>query len=288
MFDLPNSEDYYKPRIVDGAFNSNYIQYESKENKDKISDIRECLDLIRPYLVDMINDHKNNGEYKIQLTAAINFISSKPDSEETRTIYTESNNIEIMIGSDTDDVIEEVLNSLLQRYQENLKEKMGGSEFVFDAVNVMYYDLNKISLNRGGSYIPTNTVSWLSDKKATVNPQNKKDDRCFKYALTVALNYEKIKNNSERISKINPFIDQYNWKEIDFPSKGKDWKKFDQIKNQLLLIFCMYLITLKNMSCVYLEVKKLSALLKEITSNHNGDFYCLNCFHTYRTKNKRM
>ena len=70
---------------------------------------------------------------------------------------------------------------------------MGGSELVFDAVNVMYYDLNKISLNRGGSYIPTNTASWLSDKKATVNPQNKKDDWCFKYALTVALNYEKVK-----------------------------------------------------------------------------------------------
>ena len=65
MFDLTISEDYYKPRIVDGAFNNNYIQYESKGNKDKISDIRECLDLIRPYLVDMINDHKNNGEWNI-------------------------------------------------------------------------------------------------------------------------------------------------------------------------------------------------------------------------------
>ena len=65
MFDLTISEDYYKPGIVDGAFNNNYIQYESKGNKDKISDIRECLDLIRPYLVDMINDHKNNGEWKI-------------------------------------------------------------------------------------------------------------------------------------------------------------------------------------------------------------------------------
>ena len=240
------SEDHYKPRIVDGAFNNNYIQYESKGNKDKISDIRECLDMIRPYVVDMINDHKNNGEWKIQLTAAINFISSKPDSEETRTIYTKSNNIEIMIDSDTDHVIEEVFNSLLQRYQENFLKKMGGSELVFDAVNVMYYDLNKISLNRGGSYIPTNTASWLSDKKATVNPQNKKDDWCFKYALTVALNYEKIKNNAEGISKIKPFIDQYNWKEMDFPSTCKDWKKFDQIKNQLLLIFCMYLITLKK------------------------------------------
>ena len=57
-----------------------------------------------------------------------------------------------MTGSDTNEVIEELFKSLLQRYQENLKEKMRGSEFVFDDVNVLYYDLNKISLNRGGSY----------------------------------------------------------------------------------------------------------------------------------------
>ena len=235
MFDLAISEDYYKPRIVDGAFNNNYIQYESKGNKDKTSDIREYLDMIRPYLVDVINDHKNNDEWKIQLIAAIDFISSKPISDETHTMYTKSNNIEIMIGSDTNDAIEEIFKSLLQRYQENLKEKMRVSEFAFDAVNVLHYDLNKISLNRGGLCIPTNTVSWLSGKKATINPQNKKDDKCFQYALTVALNYEKIKNNPERISKIKPFIDQYNLKEIDFPSTGEDWKKFESNNKSIAL-----------------------------------------------------
>ena len=45
-------------------------------------------------------------------------------------------------------------------------------------------------------------------KKATINPQNKKDNKCFQYALTVTLNYEKINNNHQRISKIEPFIDQ--------------------------------------------------------------------------------
>ena len=84
----------------------------------------------------------------------INFISSKPDSDETRIIYTKSNNTEIMIGSDTNEVIEELFRSLLDKHQENLEEKMSGSEFAFDGVNVLYYDLNKISLNRGGSYIP--------------------------------------------------------------------------------------------------------------------------------------
>ena len=102
---------------------------------------------------------------------------------------------------------------------------MKSSEFVFNGVNSLYYDLNKLSLDRGGSHIKS--PEWLSAKKATINPQNKKDDKCFRYALTVALNYEKINNNHKRISKIEPFIDQYNWNEINFPSTGKDWKKFE-------------------------------------------------------------
>ena len=143
MFDLSIGEDYYKPIIVNTAFNINYIQYESKGDKDKILTISKYLDVIRPYLVDMINDHKNQSEWEIQLITAINFISSKPNSDETSIMHTKSNNIEIMIGSDTDEVIENLFKSLLQRYQENLEEKMRGSEFVFDAVDVLHYDLKK-------------------------------------------------------------------------------------------------------------------------------------------------
>ena len=84
---------------------------------------------------------------------AINFISSKPDSDETRIMHIKSINTKIMIGSDTNEVIEELFKSLLKRHQENLEEKLRGSEFVFDGANVLYCDLNKISLNRGGSYI---------------------------------------------------------------------------------------------------------------------------------------
>ena len=99
---------------------------------------------------------------------------------------------------------------------------MSGSEFVFDAVNVLYYDLNKISLNRGGSYI--DSPEWIKNKKATINPKND-DDKYFQYALTIALNYQNIKKDLQRVIKIEPFIDLYNWKEIEFPWQGKDWKK---------------------------------------------------------------
>ena len=159
---------------------------------------------------------------------AINFISPK-ESDETRTMHTKINNVEIMIGSETNEIVEDLFESSLQKYREGLEESMRGSEFVYDSVDVLYYNLNKVSLSRGGSYI--NSPKWLKNKKATINPKNK-DDKCFQYALTVALNYEKIKKDPQRISKIKPFIDQYNWKETDFPSHGKDWKKFES-KNKI-------------------------------------------------------
>ena len=68
-------------------------------------------------------------------------------------MHTKSDNEEIMNGSDTDNIIEEIFKSFLQKYEENLQEKMKGSDFEFDGVNFLYYDFNKISINRRGSYI---------------------------------------------------------------------------------------------------------------------------------------
>ena len=155
----------------------------------------------------MINDHKTQGEWKINLTIAINFFSSK-DSEEVRNMHSKSDNIEILIGNETDEIIEDLLDSLLKRHPKGSEESMKGSEFVFDNVDSLYYKLHKISLNRGGSYIES--PKWLKNKKATINRKNN-DDKCFQYDLTVALNHEQIKKESQRITKIKPFIEQCNW-----------------------------------------------------------------------------
>ena len=151
LFDLSINEYYYKPIITKGAFNNNYIQYESKGDKGKNLSTKKYLNMIRPYLSDIINDHKTQGkwkinsgnkiierktqiEWKIQLTMAINFISSK-DSDETRTMHAESNNLEIMMGCETDEIIEEPFKFLLQKYQEGLEESAKGREFIFDSVD---------------------------------------------------------------------------------------------------------------------------------------------------------
>ena len=218
-----------------------------------------------------------------------------------------SDNEEFMNGSDTDEIIKGLFESFLQKYEENLLEKMKESEFEFDGVNFLYNDFNKISINRGGSYI--DSPKWLKDKKSTINPINN-DYKCFQYAVTLALNLDKIRKNPQRISKIKPFIDQYNWKDIDFPATSKDWKKLESNNEIALNILYVPHNTKKiqvaykskhNLTCNkqvillmisnsenwhYLVVKNLSGLLRGITSNHKGDFYCLNCFCAYSTKYK--
>ena len=144
MFDLSIDEDYYEPILVKSAFDGNYIQYESWGDRGKNLSIKKYLKMIKPYLSDLINKHKTHGsaryhsgnkswiektssKWKIQLTMAINFISSR-DSDETRTMHTKSNNVEIMNGSETNKIIKKRFESFLQKYQEGLEESMRGSE----------------------------------------------------------------------------------------------------------------------------------------------------------------
>ena len=222
-------------------------------------------------------------------------------------MHTKSDNEEIMTGSDADEIIEELFESFLQRYKQNLEEKMKGSDFEFYGVNFLYYDFNKISLNRSGSYI--DSPKWVKNKKSTTNPKNN-DHKCFQYAVTLALNLDKINKHPQRVSKIKPFIDQYNWSDIDFPSASKDWKKFE-LNNEIALNILYVLHNTKKIHIAYkskhnltreqqvillmisngenwhyLVVKSLPGLLKGITSSHNEEFFCLNCFCSYTTKNK--
>ena len=172
---------------------------------------------------------------------------------------------------------------------------MIGSDFEFDGVNFLYYDFNKTSINRGGSYI--DSPKWLKYKKSTRNRKNN-DDKCFQYAVTLALNLDRIEKDPQRISKIKPFIEKYNWEDIDFPSTSKDWKKFEsnnevtlnilyvpyntkkiniayKSKNNLTREKQVILLMISNgQNWHYLVVKNLSGLLRGIASTHKEDFYC--------------
>ena len=229
LFKTSINKDHYKPKLVNSGYNYNYVEYESRG--DRILSIREYLTLIEKYLRELINQYKNEGEWKVQLSAEINFISLKPGSDETRVMYTRSDNEEFMSGDDTNEIIKLLCESFLQTFDENLQNKMRGSEFEFDGINFFYYSFNKTSIYRGGTYI--DSPKWLKNKKSTINPKNN-DGKCFQYAVILALNFDNINKHPQRISKIKPFIDQYNWKDIDFPPTNKDWRKLE-LNNDIAL-----------------------------------------------------
>ena len=75
------------------------------------------------------------------------------------------------------------------------------------------------SIKSDGSYIYF--AKWKNGKKAKINPQ-RSDEKYFQYALTVAINDGSIRKNPQRIKRIRPFIDKYEWKHINFPAEPKD------------------------------------------------------------------
>ena len=132
---------------------------------------------------------------------------------------------------------------------------------------------------------------WLRSKKESIITE----DNCFQNALNDSLEYQTIKTHPERISKLKSYINQYNWKDIKFPSDKEDCphnkkeiepeytSKYNyKRKTQVILL----IITDDDNRWRYLAVKSLPALFRGITSSNNGDFYCFNCFHSYRTLNK--
>ena len=124
-------------------------------------------------------------------------------------------------------------------------------------------------------------------------------------------NYQNIEKDLQRIIKIKPFIDQYDWNKIDFSSHSEGWKMF-KLNNKSIALNILYVphntkkirhaykskhnLTRENQAILlmitdgkkwhYLEVKSLSALLRGITPKHKEEFYCLNYFHSYTTKNR--
>ena len=134
--------------------------------------------------------------------------------------------IEIMINDEADEVIKEPFDSLKNKYQNNL-ESMKVSDFVFDYVHLLCYKSHKINLNRSGWN--RKPPGWIKNKKGAINPINEKDNKCFQYAVTVALNHEEIKKDPQRIKEIKPFIKKFKCEWIKFPSEEDDWKKFEKI-----------------------------------------------------------
>ena len=170
------------------------------------------------------------------------------------------------------DIIKELFKSFLNNYQKEEIILKNGRGFIFESVDLLSYTFHKMSLKRGKSYIKS--PEWVINKRATINPKNK-DNKCFQYSITVALNHQNIENHPERISNIKPFINQYNWEGIDFPAGIKDWKKFERNNKTIALniLYVPYNAKTKNLAydSKYNRKRQNQVVLLMITNGKQSD-----------------
>ena len=112
---IENSRDLfsildYEPVLIKSGFDNNYLEYMNNDNNSL--SFNKYLELIKPYLYDLINVYKAKGEWKLQLSVEISFVSQKPESDENRVMYTRSTTEEFMIGSETEEVAEKLFMSI--------------------------------------------------------------------------------------------------------------------------------------------------------------------------------
>ena len=173
------------------------------------------------------NNSKNRAEWKIQLTMQNSCISTR-SFEETHTLYTKSEPVEIFMGSNTEDVNDRLFNTLLQKFQ-NVQETSNerASEFILDSVELLYYHFQRIDIRRAESYIMS--PDWIASKKATINPKNEKDNECFKWPMISGLNYNKINK------KYLEIILKFKKVDTDLSSHQRDWEEIEQNKTSIAI-----------------------------------------------------
>ena len=132
------------------------------------------------------------------------------------------------MGSDTENAIDTLFNTILNRIQQAIKTLNEiGSGLTHESVALLYYYFSKTDSKIGESYIMS--PHWIVSKKVTINPKNEKDNECFKWSIIAELNYNKIKEKE--------LIKRKKFKRVDtdFSFHQSDWEKFEQENTTIAL-----------------------------------------------------
>ncbi|XP_057302746.1 uncharacterized protein LOC130636913 [Hydractinia symbiolongicarpus] len=185
------------------------------------------------------------------------------------------------------------------------KTNMGEANDEYIEVKI---DFHKLRLTRGSSYIEP--LNWIALKNAIMNPKND-DEECFKWGVIASLHHTGIEKDAQRITKLRPYVDLYNWEGIEFPTTIKDISKFEK-NNSDIAVNVLYIMGKKinilrrsehnirrskqaNLLLItddkkthYIAVKSLPRLLgKETSKNRNAMHFCLSCLQAFNTVESR-
>ena len=281
------------------------------------TDVDTYIEKITPYMKTLINQQiREMASAKAQLCMWIKWKREDIHGEVHEIIVEKAFNskmMEIFQGSNIDEILEKMFTYIKTQIENPALPKSG---FTLDSIMHLDISFHELQLTRGSTYI--NLPAWIANKKAVINPQNQKDEECFKWAVIAALHHEEIDFHPERISKLKPYSDLYNWKGLKFPVAVNQIEKFE--KNNLdIAVNVLYLHSPKegkirdkiailrrsdgntsrskvvNLLLItdgekrhYTAIKSLSRLLsKENANSKRAYHYCPNCLQAFRTEKSR-
>ena len=193
--------------------------------------VKSYVDRIIPYLRMLIDENKVY-EQKIQLDLDFNMVHISDSRRITH--FSCSDNMICMPSSNTNEIIDKLLTSLHEKFDDHLVLSQESSSFVYESIEDRNIHFHKIDPCRGSSFI--DTPEWLKNKKATINLQNANNPYCFMYAIAIVLFHEALDNNPGRISKnLIEYVDAFSWHEIDFPASYDDYALFEKLNDVVAL-----------------------------------------------------
>ena len=268
----------------------------------------------------MLIDENKVHEQKIQLDIGFNMVHISDSRRITH--FSRSDNVICIPSSDTNEVLDQLLASLYEKFLDDLQISHESSSFVYQSVEECNIHLHKFYLRRGATFIES--PPRLKHKKATINPQNSNDTYCFMYGIAIALFHEALGKNPGRISKeLIKYANAFNWHDIDFPPTYEDYITFERL-NEAVSLNILYVplnevnicpehISKRNFDKKHQVVlvkigddkgkwhflalpsnldedgirrpkKSISRLMEGISSNSHDDFYCYGCLHSFQTE----
>ena len=213
---------------------------------------------------------------------------------------------EIFRGSNVEDLLSVMFAHIKTQVEHPALPKSG---FTLDHIMHLDIDFHQLVLTRGSSHIEL--PQWIASKKAVINPKNE-DEECFKWAVVAALHCEEISVNPERISKLRPFAERYDWEGLEFPMALNKISKFEK-RNPEIAVNVLFvnkksiyiarrsefngkrskqvnlLMIIDGKNRHYTAVKSLSRLLSsENSKGRKGAYhFCVNCLNGFRTESAR-
>lgn len=155
-----NANAYYKPILTKQCFETNYLRYTSRRDKDRESQYDEYMEIVTPYIYELLDEMKDNIK-KLQLDIKIN-TKNLLNPNEKRTFTVKSMNIEVTPSDDISDVIIRLTESLHDNFQQEMLVLRNGSNFVFDSIIELNINMHQVDLRRGSSYIES--PKWLKQR----------------------------------------------------------------------------------------------------------------------------